>query len=540
MYVRGFLELCRRLERAGSRLPAALPLRGSQVPGNITIDTRALVHLVSLASDEPLLEAMARVWSAPVCDMVAAVPTGQGEQPVAAGSADPAADDGDDEGELVDDDDADATETTMETEAEQPEAPTTGATPPNSPRDRLVQAISALVQQRLAALQAGGDDTAMAVETTARPARPTRAHGNAEYFADRMVDWLGRRLQERPGALPEGVTATRLRDALAGPMRHLMVGALRDTLRQLRRQAYDGPFTREIKDIVWWSRGFRECPTADLRYLFRHMIRTNRVAVSVSLVRCDMQEATRMQLRRRGPKPVPPCCKYLADCSEEELERFRRMRIVVIDPGMGKLLHVFDGGAQMQYSRSQLRVESRHYKFERKLGQLAQTALKHGGRTQTVEQWNTELSEQCARAMTADGQREWLDVANPLDHAMCEHHCNEEYRRLRHRHRCNEQCSYDGMLNRFEKLYGKPGEVLVLFGDWGMRNHHLRGSPPTKGEGMRELSEKRGYDVRLINEAYTSERCSVCCCAGETKTLMQRPDKRRGKEGEMRTIWRLV
>ncbi|KAK4537853.1 hypothetical protein CDCA_CDCA14G3878 [Cyanidium caldarium] len=69
---------------------------------------------------------------------------------------------------------------------------------------QLFQAISGLAQRRLAALQTCGDDddTAMTVEATARPARPTRAYRNAAYFADRMVDELVRRRQERPGALP--------------------------------------------------------------------------------------------------------------------------------------------------------------------------------------------------------------------------------------------------------------------------------------------------------------------------------------------------
>ena len=57
---------------------------------------------------------------------------------------------------------------------------------------------------------------------------------------------------------------------------------------------------------------------------------------------------------------------------------------------------------------------------------------------------------------------------------------------------------------------------------------------------MREWFEKHGYDVCLINEAYTSERCSVRCCGGRTKKLMQRTDARKGKKRKGRTLWRLV
>eukprot|EP00166_Cyanidium_caldarium_P000997 ctg_1452.g345 len=57
---------------------------------------------------------------------------------------------------------------------------------------------------------------------------------------------------------------------------------------------------------------------------------------------------------------------------------------------------------------------------------------------------------------------------------------------------------------------------------------------------MRELFEKHGYDVRLINEAHTSKRCSVRCCGGETKTFMQCTDTRKGRQSKERTVWRLV
>ena len=57
---------------------------------------------------------------------------------------------------------------------------------------------------------------------------------------------------------------------------------------------------------------------------------------------------------------------------------------------------------------------------------------------------------------------------------------------------------------------------------------------------MRVLFEKRGYDVRLVDGVYASKRCSVCCCGGETKTLMQCTDTQRWRERKERMMWHLL
>ncbi|KAK4537852.1 hypothetical protein CDCA_CDCA14G3877 [Cyanidium caldarium] len=269
-----------------------------------------------------------------------------------------------------------------------------------------------------------------------------------------------------------------------------MVGALQDAIWELKlRAAYQGPLIQEIKDIMCWGRGFdldhrdfRAGPAADPRYLFRHMVRTNGVSVSIRLVRRDMREATRVRQRRRGPKPVPPCGRSPKDCSEQELQRFHRRRLVVIDSGMGNLLHAVDGVVQMQYSRSQLYMEGEHDPYQRRRRQLAPSVLQHRGDAQAVQEWDTNKSD----------QRQRLQVAKSLDHAMCAHHAQRPYRKLRHQHRCNEQRADDWTRNRFQTLYGKPSEVLVLFGDRDTRNHHRKGSPPAKVKRRWELFEKCG------------------------------------------------
>eukprot|EP00166_Cyanidium_caldarium_P000885 ctg_1369.g255 len=101
-------------------------------------------------------------------------------------------------------------------------------------------------------------------------------------------------------------------------------------------------------------------------------------------------------------------------------------------------------------------------------------------------------------------------MANPLDHTMCDYHPQHPYRRLSHQHRRNEQRSHDWMRSCFQTRYGKPSKSLVLFGDWDTRDHHRKGSSPTKGMRIWELLEKCGYDMPLVDEVYTNKRCPVC------------------------------
>ncbi len=61
------------------------------------------------------------------------------------------------------------------------------------------------------------------------------------------------------------------------------------------------------------------------------------------------------------------------------------------------------------------------------------------------------------------------------------------------------------MLNRFEKTFGSPDDVVILMGDWS-ENRTMRFQEPTMGKGMRRLFRNRGYKLYLVDE-YNTSKC---------------------------------
>ena len=60
------------------------------------------------------------------------------------------------------------------------------------------------------------------------------------------------------------------------------------------------------------------------------------------------------------------------------------------------------------------------------------------------------------------------------------------------------------MLNRFEEVFGRPKNNVILMGDWS-ENQQMRNHEPTKGKSMRKLFKDRGYELLLVDEFGTSK-----------------------------------
>jgi hypothetical protein len=73
-------------------------------------------------------------------------------------------------------------------------------------------------------------------------------------------------------------------------------------------------------------------------------------------------------------------------------------------------------------------------------------------------------------------------------------------------------------MNNFKKIFGKPEETIVIFGDFEQKQH-MKYKEATKGVGMRKLFRQNNYKVYLVDEFRTSCMCSIC------KTEMARCEK---------------
>ena len=65
------------------------------------------------------------------------------------------------------------------------------------------------------------------------------------------------------------------------------------------------------------------------------------------------------------------------------------------------------------------------------------------------------------------------------------------------------------VLQRITKVYGPPDKVVFVTGNYKRKVGH-KGSKPGLGLGFLRMLADSGYDVYVINESYTSVKCSKC------------------------------
>ncbi len=110
--------------------------------------------------------------------------------------------------------------------------------------------------------------------------------------------------------------------------------------------------------------------------------------------------------------------------------------------------------------------------------------------------------------------KDYLKAKNHANSVVCKHYEQEEYRTMRWHAKINRRRSEDRMVNNFEKVFGRPDDVILAFGDWEQRQQ-MKYKEPTLGKGVRKIFRQRGYqDQFLVWEFRTSCRCYNC--AGES------------------------
>jgi hypothetical protein len=73
----------------------------------------------------------------------------------------------------------------------------------------------------------------------------------------------------------------------------------------------------------------------------------------------------------------------------------------------------------------------------------------------------------------------------------------------------NRKKNEQKLINNFKKIFGKPEETIVIFGDFEQKQH-MKYKEPIKGKGMRILFRQNNYKTYLVDEFRTSCMCSIC------------------------------
>lgn len=246
----------------------------------------------------------------------------------------------------------------------------------------------------------------------------------------------------------------------------------------------------------------------DYKYKFHYMIETDGVGCSILLIRKDLEGK-----KPRSPKVSLNTEKYIDELSKKDYERLGTKKVVGIDPNHSDLIYCIDNeGNKYRYTQNQRRKETKQKKFR---NILQQNKLETTIGDKIVVEWETMLSNYNKKTLDFEAFKVYIKNKNDMNVALSGFYQNTLYRKLKLSSFINRMKTEQIMLNRFERIFGSPREVVIGFGDYEQYKQR-KYKEPTKGKGFRTLFRKYGYEVYLIDEFRTSCRCSRCeggeCC----------------------------
>ncbi|KAL0216062.1 hypothetical protein P9112_008246 [Eukaryota sp. TZLM1-RC] len=75
----------------------------------------------------------------------------------------------------------------------------------------------------------------------------------------------------------------------------------------------------------------------------------------------------------------------------------------------------------------------------------------------------------------------------------------------------HKQKTESWLLNSLVQQFGNPKDTLILMGDYGKKgSKNLKHQRATRGIGWIQFLKRNGFEVSMINEAFTSAKCPVC------------------------------
>ena len=102
-----------------------------------------------------------------------------------------------------------------------------------------------------------------------------------------------------------------------------------------------------------------------------------------------------------------------------------------------------------------------------------------------------------------DRFKEYIPKKNGLNDGLAPFYNEYIFRKIRLGSYIQHQIIEVRMLARFEKLFGKPEETIIAFGDWAQKKH-MKFKEPVKDIGFRSLFRKARYKVLMVDEFRTS------------------------------------
>lgn len=259
---------------------------------------------------------------------------------------------------------------------------------------------------------------------------------------------------------------------------------------------------KRFEDKIWnfFFRTERQCFKKNW-YSFHYMIETDGVSCSILLLRKD--KVGKKVIINKNPNRE----QYIDEL--KDYSKLQDKNIVAIDPGKMDLLFCVDSSDteanQYRYSQDRRRKETKSKKYGKIL--LEHKKTKIGDKT--IIEYETELSKYNRKTLRIEDFKQYCKKKNEMNYHLCKFYQKELYRKLKLNGYWNRLKSEQKLINQFKKIFGKPEETIVCFGDYEQRKH-MKYKEAIKGKGMRTLFKKNGYKTYLVDEFRTSCKCSKC------------------------------
>lgn len=237
------------------------------------------------------------------------------------------------------------------------------------------------------------------------------------------------------------------------------------------------------------------------------MIETDGNGVSILLVRKDLKGK-----RKNIQTKINNTEKYIDELTD--YTDLQDKNVVAIDPNKSDLLFCVDNNEKtFRYTQNQRRKETKQKKYRNILEEYKLEKIDN----KTITEWETELSFHNSKTLHFEKFKAYIKKKNEINLKIGGFYQRTLFRKLKLGSFMMHQQTEAKMLKNFEKVFGRPDDVVVGFGDYSNNTTHKKFNEPVKGKGFRKLLRKYGYNVYLVNEFRTSCRCSHC--EGECKTF---------------------
>ena len=260
---------------------------------------------------------------------------------------------------------------------------------------------------------------------------------------------------------------------------------------------------KKFENKIWefFFRTERQCFKKP-KYTFHHMIETDGVSCSILMLRNDLI-GKRLPLTKVSVNTE----QYIDELTD--YTNIKNKKIVCIDPGKSDILYCVDNdnkdANEFRYTQDSRRKECKIKKYAKIILEFKKEKIDG----KTVIEYETELSKLNRKTLIIKDFKEYIKKKSEINNKLYKFYEKYIFRKLKLNGYMNRKKNEQKLINNFKKIFGKPEETIVIFGDFEQKQH-MKYKEPIKGKGMRTLFRQNNYKTYLVDEFRTSCMCSIC------------------------------